>query len=64
MAHASHVLKAYCANPHQPLVFCSECGKEEDEAEINWPCNKTFYIKKVDIIITPAYRKFVSGLPD
>ena len=64
MPHPSHKLKAYTADYKKPLVFCSECGKEEDEAEINWPCNKTFYIKKVDIIITPAYRKFVSGLPD
>ena len=47
----------------RPLVFCELCGKEEDEAEINQPCCKTFYEKKVDTKIAPVHTKFVSGLP-
>lgn len=60
MPHYTHKLKAYTADYKKPLVFCTECGKEEDEAEINQPCCKTFY---VDTKIKVQHTKFVSGLP-
>lgn len=58
MAHSTHRLKAYTADPRKPLVFCFLCGKEEDEG-LNDPCAETFYQKEID---TPK-REFYSGLP-
>ena len=63
MAHLSHKLKAYTGDYRKPLVFCSECGKEEDEG-LNDACTKTFYVKKIDIEGQTIYPPFVSGLPD
>jgi len=60
MPHPSHKLKCYTADPRKPLVFCTLCGKEEDEG-LNNECTKTFY---VDTKQEAAYPKFVSGLPD
>lgn len=60
MPHPSHKFKAYCGDAHKPLVFCSECGKEENETEINQPCVNAFY---VDTKLSLAHTKFVSGLP-
>jgi hypothetical protein len=58
MAHSTHRLKAYMGDYKRPLVFCSLCGKEEDEG-LNDSCALTFYQKTVD---TPK-REFYSGLP-
>lgn len=64
MAHPSHKFKAYCGDAHKPLVFCSECGKEENETEINQPCVNAFYVEKlVDTKVERPHTKFVSGLP-
>lgn len=62
MAHPTHKLKAYCGDVRKKLVFCEQCGKEEDEAEINEPCKQSFYEKKVDIVSTKLHPEFVSGL--
>ena len=58
MDHPTHRLSAYCDNRRR-VVFCSLCGKEEDEG-LEKPCAKTFYVDKIDA--TP-YPEFVSGLP-
>ena len=50
MAHYTHLLKSYAGDPGKRLVFCSKCGKEEDEG-LNDPCEETFIknaVKQVD----------------
>jgi hypothetical protein len=58
MPHPSHKLKAYTADVHNPLVFCSLCGKDEKEG-LDYQCAETFYHKVVD----NGPLKFQSGLP-
>ena len=61
MAHRSHKLKAYTGDVNRPLIFCENCGLEEQEVSIHAPCLNTFY---VDTPLSKPYPKFVSGLPD
>lgn len=58
MIHKTHRLKAYTADPNKPLVFCSKCGKEEDEG-LEELCSEKFFAKQVDT----ENKVFHSALP-
>ena len=47
MIHPTHNLKAYTGDFNKKLVFCVNCGKEEDEG-LEEPCTNKFYVKAVD----------------
>ena len=43
MPHPSHKLKSYRGDFNKPVVFCENCGQEDDEAGIHEECPKTFH---------------------
>ena len=48
MIHSTHKLKAWVGDYKKPVVFCSVCGKEENEEAIKEPCPGKFYSDAVD----------------
>lgn len=63
MIHTTHKPKAYMNDVYKPLVFCSLCGREEDEG-LDQPCTEKIYCEKVDSVHSKPLTGFVSGLPN